>query len=348
MHSRILLIVAFVMLCMPPRSLYAETDKNAELFYALESYALKADTPYKKALRYFLDIAYSFTCSTRHEQPVPQHVVLADKEFYSTAEGADSWSNFTFSIIKSLYKGENNRVLVRPLDGKVYDYQTPERFFKAATYLGADTSKAPRFMLLDTLTKYKNGGSAEERALTIVVALSSVIVDSVDREAGKMVAAKYDLVAKNRELCEQKYRQGFRSRNIIEYFATATVQNLIAKEPFGLLSPPSSWELILLSKPIAGVSTHTIGKAANDSNAIYLICPLAGVDRFNETFTGYAGVSIFSAIPFAPYPFKKTFAGFEAHVADKVLIGYGWNIDDPAGQKLFFTLPLVGGWFTSQ
>ncbi|MBN1758441.1 MAG: hypothetical protein JW863_09000 [Chitinispirillaceae bacterium] len=162
--------------------------------------------------------------------------------------------------------------------------------------------------------------------------------------ARKKAAALLDTIHKIKALYERKYRTGFRNRNILEYFVAGTFETFIAKKQRQLLSPPSPFELILLSKPMMTAGTGSLFNGGADSNNVYVLIPMAGVDRFISGYKQYFGASVFSAVPVVSKPYRNAYWGLEVHFSNKALIGYGWKIPDFSMQKIFITIPIVSGW----
>ncbi len=323
---------------------HAATTELSSSYRLMDAYALTASDRYQHAARLFMDLCYAFCVDTGDSSPVPPHVVRTDSSFYRSLPGIEDWKDYCGNIIQALYKQEKKRSVVRPVAGRLYDVTDQLRFLKAAENNGITITKLPWYNLADSLWSDTARTLADAKIAAVATQITNLVVDENDQQARKIAAALLDTVRVVKSLYQRKYRTGYRNRNILEYFIAGSFETFVAKKQRQLLSPPSPFELILLSKPMMTAGTGSLYDGGSDSNNIYVLIPFAGADRFTSNYKQYFGASVFSAVPLGAKPYHNAYWGVEAHFSNKALIGYGWKIPDFSTQKLFMTIPLVSGW----
>jgi len=274
-----------------------------------------SDPDEKLKLQAALDLTFVYQFEDRNGyRDVPPYL----KAIEGSYESIDDWEDFCAGVLQSSYHERGDSVHL--LNGRPIDPAHPGPGGEYST------------VKLDAL--FKNN----EVANTLLL----LIVSAQDREASRQSAELLAAIRDNKELYDRKFRRGFKSRNILQYYVDSGFQHFFLKQKKGLLSPPSTGELILLSKPEIAIGTKSLNTSTfSDNQNFYLLVPMVGWDVFVRDFKSFVGVSVFGSFPVSTEIFKNAYWGLEGHWSNKILFGVGAREDGGnVDWKMFLTVPV--------
>jgi len=163
-----------------------------------------------------------------------------------------------------------------------------------------------------------------------------------------------------KEHYQNKYFNGYRNRNILEYFVEGSFfewrMSRCKKANQGLLQEPSKVAIILLANPIIAVASNSFDGLKTDNANLYTLVPVIGFDWFFNSYKSFVGVSAFHASPIlskdALLSISGSMIGLEAHYNNVVNVGWGMgysNFDTSDQkkqvQKVFVSVALFNKYF---
>ena len=272
-------------------------------------------------LQTVLDLTFVFQFEDRNGYPdVPPYLKEIDGAYASVAE----WEEFCKTKLRKLLHPPAPALHVA--DGRLINNRVSniESIIQGADHRTVD---------VDAL--FTDNEIARSLMLTVVNAL--------DQKASGEVAVLLTAIRANKELYDRKYKRGFKSRNILQYYLDSGFHHFFLNEDKGLLSPPSPGELILLSKPEIVIGTKSLNTSTfSDNNNFYLLVQMVGWDVFIRDFKSFVGVSLFSSFPVSTEIFENAYWGIEGHYSNKILFGVGFREENSAvDTKMFLTVPVI-------
>jgi hypothetical protein len=156
-----------------------------------------------------------------------------------TNELINGWINSSFELIKNLATYKNCILLIDSKNKNLLNHSKIENDSLSPTY-------AENYTL--------NSKESFTKTLQIIIKV----------EKNKLVENTQNYlteIKKVKAMYEKKYFNGYRNRNILEYFVEGGLNGWIDKKQQrrGLLTPPNRYSSTLLSNPILAISTNNLG-----------------------------------------------------------------------------------------